>query len=74
MKTDIVIPGLSKGQQMVCILLWQCDSEQEIEHLRTTLPSKLARHIDVCHDMMVAASLDTVDEVDESVYHYLTKL
>jgi hypothetical protein len=72
MKTDIVIPGLTKGQQMVCILLWQCDSEQEIEHLRTTLPSKLARHIDVCHDMMIAASLDTVDEIYDYTIQYLS--
>jgi len=63
----ITLQGLTKQQYQLADLLWNCESEQDVEQLKQSLPATHRREAETVHQLMIAAVFDGYDEVTEDV-------
>ena len=70
----ITLTGLTKEDCAICELLWNCDSEFEVENLIAMMPTAMQDRALVLRDMIVAAELDTYMEVSDCVKDYCRSL
>ena len=67
MNKDIQIQGLTEYDCKICDLLWQCDTEFEVNNLIAMMPTQMQDRAVVLRDMIVAAELDQYMEVSDAV-------
>ena len=70
----IKIEGLTKKDVEICDLLWNCDSDTEVENLIAMMPTAMQDRALVLRDMIVAAELDAYMEVSDCVKDYCRSL
>ena len=70
----IKIEGLTKKDVEICDLLWNCESEFEVENLIAMMPTAMQDRALVLRDMIVAAELDAYMEVSDCVKDYCSNL
>ena len=63
----ITLQGLTKQQYQLADLLWNCESQQDVEQLKQSLPATHRREAETVHQLMIAAVFDGYDEVTEDV-------
>ena len=61
----IVLEGLSKKDIEICNLLWNCQSVEAVEALVKAMPPEYKKRAVVMRELMIAAELDTVEDVYE---------
>jgi len=61
----IKLQGLSKQDVAICNLLWNCQSVEAVEALVKAMPPEYKKRAVVMRELMIAAELDTVEDVYE---------
>ena len=70
----IKLEGLSAQDVQICKLLWNCDSVEAVDTMVAAMPPAYKQRAVVMRELMTAAQLDTIEEVDENVTHYLQRI
>ena len=70
----IKLEGLSKQDVQICKLLWNCDTVEAVDAMVKAMPPAYKQRAVVMRELMTAAQLDTIEEVDENVTHYLQRI
>ena len=61
----IKLQGLSKQDVAICNLLWNCASVEDVERMVKAMPPEYKKRAVVMRELMIAAELDTVEDVYE---------
>ena len=61
----IKLQGLSKQDVAICNLLWNCQSVEAVEAMVKAMPPEYKKRAVVMRELIVAAELDTVEDVYE---------
>ena len=67
----IKLEGLSKQDVQICKLLWNCDTLEAVDAMVKAMPPAYKNRAVVMRELMTAAQLDQVEDVDEAVTQYL---
>ncbi len=67
----IKLEGLSKQDVQICTLLWNCDTIEAVEVLVNAMPAAYKNRAVVMRELMTAAQLDTIEDIDENITAYL---
>ena len=70
----ITLEGLSKEDIQICNLLWNCDTVAAVNAMVAAMPPAYKRRAIVMRELMTAAQLDTVEDIDENITHYLKRI
>ena len=63
----IKLEGLSAKDVQICNLLWNCDSLEAVDAMVKAMPPAYKNHAAVMRELMTAAQLDTVEDVDANI-------
>ena len=63
----ITLEGLSKEDIQICNLLWNCDTLAAVNAMVAAMPPAYQRRAVVLRELMIAAQLDSLEDVDETV-------
>lgn len=74
MSNDIEIQGFTALQRDLADRIWSLDTQDQIAEFVTTLPKNLKREAWVVMQMIIAAELDNVMEVEDAVKDYCRSL
>ena len=67
----INIQGLSKQDVQICRLLWNCDTMEAVDAMVAAMPPAYKQRAVNMRELMIAAELDNVKDVDERIPHLL---
>ena len=67
----IKLEGLSEKDVQICKLLWNCDSIEAVDAMVAAMPPAYKNRAVVMRELMIAAELDNVKDVDERIPHLL---
>ena len=70
----IQLQGLSKQDVQICKLLWNCDSIEAVEAMVNAMPPAYKNRAVVMRELMTAAQLDQVEDIDENITAYLQRI
>lgn len=70
----ITLEGLTKQQYQIADLLWQCDTQQQVQHLIEHMPPEYKKDAVVIHELMIAAVMDQHTEVSEDVKDIIDRI
>jgi hypothetical protein len=63
----IELTGLTKQQYQIADLLWNCESQQQVDQLKQNLPAAYRRDAETIHQLMIAAVMDQHEVITEDV-------
>jgi hypothetical protein len=67
----IKLEGLSKQDVQICKLLWNCDTLEAVDAMVKAMPPAYKSRAVVMRELMTAAQLDQVEDIDDNVTAYL---
>jgi len=67
----IRLDGISKQYVQICKLLWNCDSLEAVDAMVAAMPPAYKQRAVVMRELMTAAQLDMVKDIDERIPHLL---
>ena len=67
----IDIQGLSKQDVQICKLLWNCDTMEAVDAMVKAMPPAYKKRAVIMRELMIAAELDNLEDVDERIPHLL---
>ena len=67
----IKLEGLSKQDVQICSLLWNCDSLAAVDRMVSAMPPAYKQRAESMRELMIAAQLDMVEDIDERIPHLL---
>ena len=70
----INIEGLSKKDVQICKLLWNCDTMEAVDAMVAAMPPEYKNRAVIMRELMIAAELDNVKDVDERIPHLLQRI
>ena len=70
----ISIEGLSAKDIEICNLLWNCDSIEDVDRMVKAMPPAYKTRAEVLRQLLIAAQLDTVEDVDANITAYLQRI
>ena len=70
----IKLEGLSEKDVQICQLLWNCDSIEAVDAMVKAMPPAYKQRAVIMRELMTAAQLDTVEDIDENITHYLQRI
>jgi hypothetical protein len=70
----IKLEGLSKQDVQICKLLWNCDSLEDVDRMVNAMPPAYKSRAQVMRELMTAAELDQVEDIDERIPHLLQRI
>ena len=70
----IRLEGISKQDVAICNLLWNCASEEDVERMVKAMPPAYKTRAVVLRELMIAAELDTVEDIDERITALLQRI
>ena len=70
----IKLEGLSKQDVAICNLLWNCASVEYVERMVKAMPPAYKQRAVVMRELMTAAELDTIEDIDERIPHLLQRI
>jgi len=70
----IELTGLTRQQYQIADLLWNCESQQDVEQLKQNLPAAYRRDAETIHQLMIAAVMDQYETVTEDVRELILSL
>ena len=63
----IQLQGLSAQDVQICKLLWNCDSIEAVDAMVQAMPPAYKKRAVVMRELMIAAELDTVEDVHADI-------
>ena len=70
----ITLQGLTPQQYQLAELLWNCNSQQDVEQLKRSLPASHKRDAETIHQLMIAAVFDDYDDITDDVRSLIASL
>ena len=70
----INIQGLSKQDVQICKLLWNCDSLEAVDAMVSAMPPAYKQRAVVMRELMTAAQLDQVKDINEHIPALLQRI
>jgi hypothetical protein len=70
----IKLEGLSKQDIQICNLLWNCDTLEAVDAMVKAMPPAYKQRAQVMRELMTAAQLDQVEDVDADITAYLQRI
>ena len=70
----IRLEGLSKQDVQICKLLWNCDTLEAVDAMIKAMPPAYKKRAVVMRELMTAAELDQVEDIDERIPHLLQRI
>ena len=70
----IKLEGLSKQDVQICKLLWNCDSIEAVDAMVAAMPPAYKKRAVSMRELMTAAQLDTVEDIDDNITQYLQRI
>jgi hypothetical protein len=70
----IKLEGLSKQDVQICKLLWNCDSLEAVDTMVAAMPPAYKKRAVVMRELMTAAQLDMVKDIDEHIPALLQRI
>jgi hypothetical protein len=70
----IKLEGLTKQDVAICNLLWNCESVEAVEAMVQAMPPEYKKRAQVMRELIVAAELDTVEDIHEDTTQYLQRI
>ncbi len=70
----ITIEGLTQKDVEICNLLWNCDSVEAVDRMVSAMPPAYKQRAHVLRELMTAAALDNVKDIDENVKALLASI
>ena len=70
----IRLEGISKQDVAICNLLWNCASVEDVERMVKAMPPAYKTRAVVLRELMIAAELDTVEDIDERITALLQRI
>jgi hypothetical protein len=70
----ITIEGLTQKDIEICNLLWNCDSVEAVDRMVAAMPQAYKQRAQTLRELMTAAALDNVEDVDENVKALLASI
>jgi hypothetical protein len=67
----IRLEGLTDKDVQICKLLWNCDTIEAVDAMVQAMPPAYKKRAVVMRELMTAAQLDTVEDVDANITAYL---
>jgi len=69
----IEIVGFNKKQRMLADIIWELDTQDQVQAFIRSLPQKDREQAQVVCEMMILAFMDEVDTVDERTIDIINK-
>ena len=70
----IKLEGLSEKDVQICKLLWNCDSIEAVDAMVAAMPPAYKKRAVSMRELMTAAQLDQVKDIDENITQYLQRI
>ena len=70
----IKLEGLTAQDVQICQLLWNCDSIEAVDTMVRAMPPAYKQRAVVMRELMTAAQLDTVEDVDANITALLQRI
>ena len=70
----IKLEGLSEKDVQICNLLWNCDSIADVDRMVAAMPPAYKQRAQSMRELMTAATLDQVEDIDENITAYLQRI
>jgi hypothetical protein len=70
----ITIEGLTQKDIEICNLLWNCDSVEAVDRMVAAMPQAYKQRAQSLRELMTAAALDNVKDIDENVKALLASI
>ena len=70
----IKLEGISKKDVEICKLLWNCDTLEAVDAMIKAMPPAYKNRAVVMRELMTAAELDQVEDIDERIPHLLQRI
>jgi hypothetical protein len=70
----IQLEGLTKRQRQIADMIWQCETQENLEQLMSVMPAEYKRDAVTVHELMLAAVFDQQMEIREDVKNYCHSL
>jgi hypothetical protein len=70
----IRLEGLTKQDIQICNLLWNCDTLEAVDTMVAAMPPAYKQRAVVMRELMTAAQLDTIEDVDANVTALLQRI
>jgi hypothetical protein len=70
----IKLEGISKQDVQICKLLWNCDTLEAVDAMIKAMPPAYKNRAVVMRELMTAAELDQVEDIDERIPHLLQRI
>ena len=70
----IRLEGISKKDVAICNLLWNCRTEEAVEAMVRAMPPAYKQRAVLMRELMIAAELDQVEDIDERIPHLLQRI
>jgi len=70
----IRLEGISKQDVQICKLLWNCDTLEAVDAMIKAMPPAYKKRAVVMRELMTAAELDQVEDIDERIPHLLQRI
>ena len=67
----IKLEGLTDKDVQICKLLWNCDTIEAVDAMVQAMPPTYKKRAVVMRELMTAAQLDTVEDIDANITAYL---
>ena len=67
----IKLEGLTAKDVQICKLLWNCDTIEAVDRMVAAMPPAYKQRAQSMRELMTAAQLDTVEDIDENITQYL---
>ena len=70
----IRLEGLSKQDVQICKLLWNCDTVEAVDAMVKAMPPAYKNRAVVMRELMTAAQLDQVEDIDANITALLQRI
>ena len=70
----IKLEGLTAKDVQICKLLWNCDTIEAVDRMVAAMPPAYKQRAQSMRELMTAAQLDTVEDIDENITQYLQRI
>ena len=70
----INIQGLTAKDVQICKLLWNCDTLEAVDAMVAAMPPAYKKRAVVMRELMTAAQLDQVEDIDERIPALLQRI
>ncbi len=71
---SITLTGLSKQQYQIADMIWNCESQEDVERLIRNLPAQYKRDAVTVHTLMIAAVLDQHEDITDDVKDLIDRI